>query len=362
MSLRIPFSRAWMLGVISLTMRLFAGIVLDRPELHIAGWISPLIGLGLWMPVVCACGIFSRNCKDRAPVEVLSETAGAALTAVLKAVLAVVLLWDAAGISIIAIETMSYATMVEIRGIYFLLPLSAVMFGVLLTNGRGLGGMASLWARILPLLFLLVLVQRFSNYVFHWLRPVFGSGGQAIITGGIASAGLLSPVVALWLIAEPDKANSRSGWQTLLTMILFSVLCAAVLLALHSAMTPVQISGRESRIFRLDSILTNGRAVLGSQLPVLIIWFVSQLITLAFELFLSAALLQRLVPRLKGVFCALVVCMLACVIAWNGLAGQVQMKLLANWEYLLVSVPLLVVLTVYYIRGLKEGRACKECG
>lgn len=362
MKLKISFANGWILGVIALTTRLFVGATLDWPELHIAGWIGTLVGLVICMPLIWACGVFSNENDSCAPMKAMEKKAGVLPVTLLKTVLLAGLLWDAAGVSIMSIETMSYANMVEIRGIYFLLPLYIAMFSVLLTNGSGVGGVARLWGKVIPLLFLIVLIQRFSNYEFRWLRPFLGEGGKQIISGGISSAGWLAPAAVLWLIAEPDQKSRRSCWQTPAIMILISALFAAGLLALHAAMTPAQISGNETRIFRMDSILTNGRATLGSQLPVLILWYASQLITLMFELFLSAALLQQIVLRLSGVVCVFLINAAACALAWNGLAGQKQMMLLTDWEYLLIAVPFFLVLTIAYLKDRKAKKICEDCG
>jgi hypothetical protein len=97
-------------------------------------------------------------------------------------------------------------------------------------------------------------------------------------------------------------------------------LVAALLLVLRLMMAPAGKYGLPW-LSRLDALLTNGRAPLYLQLPMIMAFFVSLFHLLTCECFAASALLQRLIPALNGHLCGSIVVIGSAFIALNGFVG-----------------------------------------
>ena len=71
-------------------------------------------------------------------------------------------------------------------------------------------------------------------------------------------------------------------------------------------MAPVATSGDIDRAMRIDALLTNGRAPLYLQLPMLVAWFAGMLHLVAFEALAACGLLKRALPRLNEIPSAII--------------------------------------------------------
>ena len=139
------------------------------------------------------------------------------------------------------------------------------------------------------------------------------------------------------------------------SLVVVPVLVGALLLVLHAAMTPAQISGSDSRLFQLDSVISNGRAALATQLPMTLVWFAGLLFTLAFELFLAALYLQRVFERIDGKLCVASICTIAAALVLSGWQGHRVIVFLTEWEYLLVSVPILLTMLLVMLQKRRSA-------
>ena len=115
-------------------------------------------------------------------------------------------------------------------------------------------------------------------------------------------------------------------------MLAAGIAVATLLIVLRLMMTPTQLQ-RDGWSNRLDALLTNGRAPLYLQLPMIALWYAGMLHLLACEGFACAALLQGLFPRLGGMACAVVA--VAAVALLSGAGAQ---DFFAPWRYLVLAM------------------------
>ena len=357
MRLQITRGSAWALSVAALSTRLFLGISIDQPELQISGWISALVGVVLCLPMFWAGELLSRSIRDKSPEDLFKRTSGGLLRA-FEGLLLAILLLDAAGIMFSIAVVADYATMTTMRPGTTILPLCLVSLWAMQGNGDGVGGAARLWLWIAPFLIGIVLIQHAKSYNFRWLTPILGSGNSAIALGCVSTAGWLSPGIAAWLIAEPEKAEARR--KNMLLLPIWAGCLAAILLGFHASMLPAQVADEPTRVFLLDSIISNGRASIATQLPMTLLWISGLLSTLSFDLFLSAALLQRIFPRMDGRLSALLVIAGSAMLVFLDQAGQEEMFLLATREYLCVAVPFFLLLGIALFKSRRKAEPTCE--
>ena len=141
------------------------------------------------------------------------------------------------------------------------------------------------------------------------------------------------------MLAEPGKERRK---RQLIGAFLCAACSAAVLLALHAAMMPIQVDTASTQIYQLDSLISNGRATIATQLPMTVLLFVSMLILLLFELFLSSALIQRVFGCRRGGFCVGFSCAAAIGLAVSGALYGVPLGFLDRWTPAVVCIPLLL--------------------
>ena len=202
-----------------------------------------------------------------------------------------------------------------------------------------------------------VLLQHLGSYNLRWLTPVFGSGWTAIASGSVSAASRMFKAALLWLIAEPDARASRFRAK-LWALPLCGGLIAAALLALRAAMAPALIRPEASRVFQLDSVISNGRASITTQLPMLVLWFAGLLASLALDLFLSSALLQRVAPRLDGRAAVALAVLASFSLALAGLAGRPQMLLAGHCAFPFLAIPFFLVTGAAFARlGWEASRS-----
>ena len=175
-------------------------------------------------------------------------------------------------------------------------------------NGAGAVYGAALWLRLLPLLFLPVLLTQLSHFRAAWLFPILGDGA-ALLPDILRSALLLAlPFATSRLLSEGEPPRDRRFNP------LTAGLIAAVLLLLRQMMTPAMPGVLDaSWLNRLDSLLTNGRAPLYLQLPMIALWTVCLVNLASFDALAGSAGLQRLAPGLDGRLCGAAVAGVALV-------------------------------------------------
>ena len=323
----------------AITARTFVTMTVDAPPTHNGAYLCPLIAAALALPWLLCVRALNRRLDARA------------VTALSAALLPLVLL-DAAVTAGEITGSAGYLALDRVPERLLLLPVCAAALWCVFRHGNTVGYAAMLWARLFPLLLILIVALQAQCLRPEWLRPLLGSGWHAIWEGGVRLAGRILPCSALLLIAEGrEDAPERRGTTT--STLLTGALVSALLILLHRMMVPTPI--REAGwLKRLDDLLTNGRAPLYLQLPMICAWYAGLLHLLACECFAGATLLQRLLPRLGGRQCALLsVAAVALAAAFLPVIDIAEM--LSPWQYIAVA-PLTALIT-FVAAGRKGGAA-----
>ena len=320
MKFRISDSAAASLSFLAITARIFSGVAMDMPDLHNAGWLAVLLGGVLSLPLAWAAGQL-RACCPVSPFDTLSERCRP-LMRTAAALFAIIALWDAATVARTIASSASYVALNSLPMFFLLLPQLLVCLWCLGLNGDPIGFAAGIWVRILPLLLLIVVLLQFSAFKPAWLTPLLGPGVPDLLDGTLRVSGWISMFTGLFLIAEQDPEGRGKRFQPVKALI-FCIVIAAALLLLRSMMTPPLFKGKETSIFfQLDTLLSNGRAPISLQLPMIILWFVGLLFLLLFDAFLCAVMLQRALPKLGKRLCIAIVLIGVCALALSGLTSR----------------------------------------
>lgn len=308
MKLSICRRAAHAAALAGIAARVFLGLAVETPGLHNGAWLCALLGAfpaALWLLGLEYIAGARRGNAFRALISVF--------------LLAVVLLDSSNVLSAIARSAACLAPERE-STVALALPACLAALWCAHKNGDALGYGAMLWARLFPAGLALVVLLQFSHYRPLWLTPVLGSGFSGIADGAMRTAGWVVPSGAVLLISSaPGERRTRPVW----VLALLASLVAALLLALLSMMTPMQIRG-DSWINRLDALLTNGRAPIYLQLPMVLLWYAGLLHLYACECFAAASLLQRCVPRLGGHICSALCALGSTVLSAAGAVGDVS--------------------------------------
>ena len=266
--------------------RLYYGLTVESPGSPGGAWLSALLGMGLALPAVHWARPLGRQ--------------GGALIPLLLALTAV----DAASVMEGTAFSESFLAFSHVAVPVLMLPLALAALRVTLLGGNAIGSAARVWMRALSVLMAVVVACQWPWYRPAWLMPLLGDGPAAVLRRGVQSAGWIS-MLAMGTMSLCEKPP-RAGRVTVCLALSAGV--AAVLIALRLMMAPQLAGAVLSRSARVDALLTNGRAPLNLQLPMIVIWFMAMLHLLCFEGFLTAALLNRCFPRLNwGLCCAVTV-------------------------------------------------------
>lgn len=259
----------------ALTARTFYGLALDAPEVMNAAWLAAPIGAVLSLPVVW----LMANRRSR----------------FMSAVLFVFIALDAAE----AVEWTAFSESClafnHVSPVLLMLPLLLAALRCAWLGGDAVGGTARIWTRLFALLLLMVILLQLPYYNPRWLTPILGAGTGGILRAGIRAAGLN----ALLCLSTGRICRERLGLQDLLPGLLLASCVSALLTLLRQMMAPVMTGAILDRQMRLDALLTNGRAPLTLQLPMIVAWFTGLMHLIAFEGVAACALLRRAFPGMK---------------------------------------------------------------
>lgn len=258
--------------------RLFYGLMVDAPEVHNGAWLSVLLGLGLSLPALWL-------------VQRASEKGRTLLMWGLMLAVGV----DAAGMLEAAAFSESCIAFNHIPAPVLMLPLLLAAVRCLWLGGDALGASARVWMRaFVPLLPVVILCQ-WSCYRPAWVFPIFGFGMEGILRGGLRAAGWIVTIGGA-AVALCDGARLPKVFRSLS----IAALVAGLLILLRLMMAPAMDSAGMSRRVQLDALLTNGRAPMVLQLPMIVVYFIGMLHLLCFETWAAAALLHRVIPQTDG--------------------------------------------------------------
>ena len=290
--------------------RVFLDLSLDCATIHSGIWISALLGVvpafaWLWT----MDGFQMDSLKNRAVRAVVALSLLAASVT------------DASMVLSSIIRSANYLAPDRLPETILVLPAALAVLWSLWRNGDAIGYGAMLWSRIFPALLLVVILLQVRHYRPEWLFPLLGYGWSDILHGSVRSASWFIPTTAVLFVCDDSKDNGKGQRESPSAGLLATaVVIAALMLILRLMMAPVDIQSEDWQ-HRLDALLTNGRAPLYLQLPMIALWFIGLMHLLVCECFAGAASLQRLIPGLDGRVCALVICLGCSFMAVSGVAS-----------------------------------------
>ena len=256
-------------------LRLFYGLMIDAPEVYNGAWLSALIGLALTLPVLW----------------MMKRAAGRPL--LLLALLLIIALDAGAMVEATAFSE-SCVALNHIPTVVLALPLLLAAGRCIWLGGNAIGDSARVWMRsFVPLLALVVVVQA-PYYRPMWIFPILGFGVDGILRGGVRAAG--------WMVTLGGAAMTLcedARFSKVCRRLSVAVVVATLLILLRLMMAPVMDAAGLSRRVQLDALLTNGRAPMVLQLPMIAIYFVGMLHLICFEVWAATALLRRIFPKSK---------------------------------------------------------------
>ena len=338
---------------VSLATRMFWGLSIDFHYALNALWMCPLVGLALFAPLALAVDQSARL-GNGSPLDNLSRTPPRPLVWALEGLFALMLLWDAAATVRLTASSSNVIALSNITVQVLSLPLVLAAFFIVLMGIEAEGLSARIWLKLLPVLFLVVLLVQLKSYNIGWLAPILGDGVESILSGGVYCAGCMALLTLPWLIAVPDR-NSHG----LFRYAALPALATALLLATQQMLYPVLINSIFTRAARIELVLANGRIMLSPQLVVNVLWYGCLLHQIAAEVTAASAYLTRIAPKAPlWVWAALTALVVLILPAWNPppLIAYLQW---AGLMFIIIGGMLSLLLLVTLVG--KEGRsACKK--
>lgn len=337
--MRLTISRpaAWAAGFVAGAARVFYALAVEDGPVHNGVWLSALLGALLSAPLLALMDHL-RRCKG-------------GLKAALMALLCLAALADSGLVLSAILRSSAFLAMDQAPMAVLTLPVAVALFWCVIRNGDAVGFGAMLWMRIFPALMLVVALLQWRHYRPGWLLPLLGDGWEAIWSGGLRSACRFLPIAALPLVCEdPDESEGRGLPAIVLST---GAVLSALMLLPRLMMAPTALTDG-GWLARLDTLLTNGRAPLYLQLPMIALWYAGLFHLLACEGLVAALLLQRLFPVLDGRLCALLMTLTAVGICNSPLCDGVVMA------WLLPAVWVVAAVSLVTATKAKEGgrRAC----
>lgn len=327
MKLQITDGAAAPLIALAVAMRIVFGVVIDMPKLHCAGWLSALLGGVLALPMAFAAQRLRDSCEEP-PLErdAPFPRAASAAFALLSAL-------DGAAVMRGAAHTAGYLSLRTTSLAALLIPQLLLCLWALKENGAAVGSAARIWWWILPWLLLIVLLLERNHYRFAWLTPLLGSGVSDILDGAVRAAGWMSLMLPLTLCSRRETGHPRRALRPV-RLTCFIAAVSAGLILLRNLMTPPLVRGDlTSRFAQFDLLLSNGRAPLTLQFPMIVLWLVSLLVLLLFDALSVALTLQHALPKLSGRVCAFAAPMICTALALLGVGTRADAMALARWLY-----------------------------
>lgn len=341
MKLRVSRRAAIAAAFAAATARVFLDLALDAGQIHNGLWIAALLGALPVIPYLL--------CLDA--VRAVTHPLRRMLTLLALVITAL----DAATVFAFVARTFGWLALDHVNGLVLTVPLTLAALWCTCRNGDAVGYAAMLWIGIFPALLLIVISLQIRCFRAEWLRPLLGGGWPDIVKGGLRTAGCFIPATSVLLVCDDESPDL---WRRpSFARVACAALVAALLLALRLMMAPT------SRLYmpwlaRLDALLTNGRALLYLQLPMILTWFIGLLHLLTCECFAASALLQRLMSAANGQACAAVVVIGCASMSFLGFLEALK-NISAPWLFIVAAT--LTSAAVLARRPNKGGkRLCED--
>ena len=321
-TLKLSISRSASIpaAFVGTVVRIFLDFALDGGTVHNGAWIAALLSALPAIPYLLCLDAVQSNRKASEPLRIMLLSVTALDTGHMLSICA-----RAAGSL-----TLDYVPVQFVA-----LPLSLAVLWCVWRNGDAVGYAALLWVRVFPVLLLLVVALQMRHYNPRWLFPLLGNGFRDITRGAARASGWFIPATTIYFAAE--SPGDMPVKRPLIVWLFFAPAVVALLLLPRLMMAPTCLYELTWEA-RLDALLTNGRAPLYLQLPMILVFFISILYLLACECFATSVLLQQLLPALGGHLCAAVVTIACTGLALSGFTVA-AVDFIAPWVYVAVAVP-----------------------
>ena len=309
------------LGGSALIVRVFALLVIDRPDACSASWMSSLLGGALSLPVLLAV----RNGRDKNPSsnENLAKSASGRTACVLLAVPAV---YDAAVSARLFAALVGFAALNDHSVTALSLPLLGVATVVCLMGTGALSASAVIWRWAALALGALVIILQRGEMRPGWLLPIFGAGVPSIARGALGSAGCVSMAALGMLLLSGDNMKRLPG-----AIACSTGLCAAAVL-LFGMLIPAMPLAPDGRLFRVELLLECGRNGLAAEMIFVLMMYGGMLLT-GFELMTASRALSLAIPGLSLTVCVALCGALAAALALTGLSAEHAATRAVSWYY-----------------------------
>jgi len=283
----------------AITCRVLMGLALDGEGPDDSAWISVLIGAVLALAALVALDRICSRLQNGAPLRLA-----------LQMVFSLLATADAAQVIECACASAGYAAFSHVAAWVLALPLAASLLRCAWLGAASTGYAAALVPRVLAPLIALIVAFQLPYYRSCWLFPVMGRGVGPTLRTGLHVAGWLAVPGGLGALLRRDGVSFRP-----FRMLAFAVPASIGLILLRLMMAPPLFGSRPGRAVLLDALLTNGRAPLYCQLPMICAWLLGLLNLGGFECAAAGELLSRCLSRRCGRAASLVPAALAALLA-----------------------------------------------
>lgn len=351
MSISYGRSAASAMVFAGITARIFCGMAAQYPAAHNAAWLCPLLGLIFCTPLALTLK-YAGDLGGDSPWNNLAQKCPTWLMSAAATVLALLLLADCSAFMGLTASTANFTALSDVSFFWLILPLSVLVFAVVLSEQDAEGNSVRIWLKILPLLFIIIGTVQFKSYHPAWLAPILGGGTSAIAQGSLYCSGWTSLLLLSWLTAVPDRGKNRP-----LRPVLFAHLAASILLLFLLMLCPALVKTNLSQMARVEIILNNNRVSHVLQMLTTLIWFGSLLHLIAIEALSAASLLASCLPKAPRWSIALVCSIASTAVSLCGMEESACIGGLYPYLYIVVS-GLLGLLMLISIVKTKGGKTC----
>lgn len=349
---------AYALGFCALTTRIFIAIAIDLPSTLNAGYLC--------VPAACAANLPSallmwglwRSSPYAAPAQRLDQACGRNARRALCMLLCIMSVYDTASVARLAATSVEYAAY-KTFPVTHLSVIAILGAGLIcLTGGAGVSNASRIWFVITGILLGIVFVFQIPHIKVSWLFPLLGPGLSELIPGAHSLSGAITPLISLWLCLEQEKGQDRQGGApyrptgagAIVKLLLFSSLCAALLLMIYSMLVPALPHVNTYRSFYLDRVLTNGHLSIALQLPMLLMWFLCLTALMAFNVLMAALMLKGAFEKIPYAVALGIVIIAALPMVFWDYSDRAALNIINMARYWAVTLPFILLCVVGLIR------------
>ncbi len=348
-----------------LATRVFCLCTLDGWSLLNAGWICALVGSLLVAPLALLMWSMQRDDAAAAPSVLMDNALGQGARRALCLLLCAASLYELAISARFA--TLSAAFSAFDQSPDWALIAITVVSALLctLTGGNGVTGAAEVFRWLVYFFLGATWVIQSPSINYRWIMPIFGPGWPELLRGSLSVAGIETAILAAWLCMNAESGQSQEGGRpyrttgpTFMLKGLISFTAIVMLMtALVSMIVPATPGAPTERDYALERFLTNGRVPNMVQFPHMLIWFITQTIMVAFNMFISSAMLYQAAPKIPAWVCALLCAGAGIALSVSPLASRDTIDLINTWRYGLVTAAFLPFAVAHWIKQRGQAHA-----